>query len=53
MVNFVTFNNSTPTDAENTINPVGKTDGVLGTGGKFKVDQHLMSLLMRQVILCR
>ena len=34
--NFVTFNNSTPTDAENTINPVGKTDGVLGDGWQIQ-----------------
>ena len=28
----LTFDKSTPTDAENTINPVGKTDQVLGNG---------------------
>ena len=36
LANFVTFNNSTPTDAENTINPVGKTDGVLGDGWQIQ-----------------
>ena len=36
LANFVTFNNSTPTDAENTINPVGKTDGVLGNGWQIQ-----------------
>ena len=30
--NALTINKSTPTDAENTINPVGKTDQVLGNG---------------------
>ena len=34
--NFVTFNKSTPTDAQNTINPVGKTDGVLGDGWQIQ-----------------
>ena len=36
LANFVTFNSSTPTDAENTINPVGKTDGVLGGGWQIQ-----------------
>ena len=36
LANFVTFNNSTPTDAQNTINPVGKTDGVLGGGWQIQ-----------------
>ena len=30
--NALTFDKSTPTDAQNTINPVGKTDQVLGDG---------------------